>query len=167
MVSISVDTNPTGRSFTVDGTTYTSAQSFTWVSGSLHTLETTTPQQTAEAIYNWSSWSNGGAISHSVLPTVSSTYTANFTVTPTGGNVTVSGRILTADFRGLRNATVSMTLNGVSRTATTSSFGFFSFDNVATGQQYVFRVQSRLFRYAPVTVTINDTLTLPDFVGLE
>lgn len=85
-----------------------------------------------------------------------------------GDFTTVSGRVLTSDLRGLRNATISMTdSNNVVRTTTTSSFGFFSFDNVATGQQYAFRVQSRLFRYAAVNITVNDALTLPDWVGLE
>ena len=82
--------------------------------------------------------------------------------------VTVSGRVLTSDGRGLRNATVSITdSTGVARTATTSSFGFFSFANITPGGRYVFRVQSRSYRFSAVTVTINDNLTLPDFVGLE
>ena len=89
-------------------------------------------------------------------------------VGPCSNGATVSGRVLTSDGRGLRNATVSITdSNNIVRTATTSSFGFFSFANVASGGQYVFRVQSRSYRYSPVTVTINDNLTLPDFVGLE
>ena len=168
MVPISVDTSPTGRAFVVDDTTYTSAQSFNWVSGSLHTISTTTPQQTVGATYTWSSWSDSGAIAHDVSPSVATNYVANFTVTPTGALVTVSGRIMTSSLIGLRNATVAMTdSNNVVRTATTSSFGFFSFGNVATGQQYSFRVQSRLFRYSPVVATINDEITLPDFVGLE
>jgi len=83
-------------------------------------------------------------------------------------NVTVSGRVLTSDGRGLRNATVSITdSNGVSRIATTSSFGFFSFDNVSSGGTYTFRVFSRLFRFQPRTVQVNDNLTLADFMGLE
>lgn len=168
MVPISVDTSPTGRAFVVDNTTYTSAQSFNWVSGSLHTISTTTPQQTVGATYTWSSWSDSGAIAHDVSPSVATNYVANFTVTPTGALVTVSGRIMTSSLIGLRNATVAMTdSNNVVRTATTSSFGFFSFGKVATGQQYSFRVQSRLFRYSPVVATINDEITLPDFVGLE
>ena len=88
--------------------------------------------------------------------------------TTTSSNVTVSGRVLTSDGRGLRNATVSITDSlGVRRTTTTSSFGFFSFDNVLTGGTYTFRVASRLYRYTPQTVQVNDNLTLPDFVGLE
>ena len=82
--------------------------------------------------------------------------------------VTVDGRVLTSDGRGLRNATVSITdSQGVVRTATTSSFGFFSFDNVITGATYTIRVSSRLFRFSPRTVQVNDNLTLADFMGLE
>ena len=64
--------------------------------------------------------------------------------------------------------TVSMTdSNGVVRTATTSSFGLFSFDNIATGNTYTMRILSRLYRYAPQIVQVNSNLTLPDFVGLD
>ena len=46
--------------------------------------------------------------------------------TAPSSNATVSGRVLTSDGRGLRNATMSITgSNGVSRSTTTSSFGFF------------------------------------------
>ncbi len=87
---------------------------------------------------------------------------------PTPTLATVDGRVLTSDGRGLRNATASITdSQGVSRTATTSSFGFFSFDNVITGQTYTIRISSRLFRFTPRTVQVNDNLTLADFVGLE
>ncbi len=81
---------------------------------------------------------------------------------------TVSGRVLTSDGRGLRNASVTMTdSQGNLRSATTSSFGTFLFDNVTTGSTYTFRVQSRLFRFGTQSVLINVNQTLPDFVGLE
>ena len=87
---------------------------------------------------------------------------------PAAQLVTVNGRVVTSDGRGLRNATVSVTdsLNN-RRMTTTSSFGFFSFDNVLIGDTYTFRVASRLFRYSPQAVQVTDNLTLPDFVGLE
>ena len=82
--------------------------------------------------------------------------------------VPVSGRVLTPDGRGLRNAIVSITdPNGVRRTATTSSFGFFQFDNVLIGRSYTVSVLSRLYRFAPQLIQVNDNLTLPDFIGLE
>ena len=81
---------------------------------------------------------------------------------------TVSGRVLTPAGLGLRNATVSLTdSQGVRRTAVTTSFGFYSFDNVRTGASYTIAVSSKRFRFAPQTVPVNGNLTLADFVGLE
>ena len=79
-IQVTVQTSPSGRSFTVDGTTFTSAQTFTWTPGSSHTISTTSPQDgTAGTRFSWSNWSDGGAISHSVSPTSNTTFTANFT----------------------------------------------------------------------------------------
>src|SRR5260370_25709922 len=78
-VQRTVKTNPTGRSFTVDGTTYTATQRFSWVSGSTHTIATTSPQSGGTGVqYTWSSWSDHGTISHTVAPTANTTYTATF-----------------------------------------------------------------------------------------
>jgi subtilisin-like proprotein convertase family protein len=78
-ISVTVQTSPSGRSFTVDGATYTTAQTFNWVPGSSHTIGTTSPQSGGTGVqYVWSSWSDGGAISHTVAPTAGATYTANF-----------------------------------------------------------------------------------------
>ena len=78
-ISATVQTNPVGRSFTVDGTTYSSSQTFSWASGSSHTIGTTTPQSGAAGTrYLWANWSDGGAVSHTVAPTGATTYTANF-----------------------------------------------------------------------------------------
>ncbi len=112
--------------------------------------------------------SNAATPTPTPTPTPSPTETPTPTPTPTPRLVTVSGQVLTSDGRGLRNATVSMTApNNVVRTTTTSSFGFYTFDNVAAGSTYVFRVSSRLFRFGTKTVQVDDNLTLTDFVGLE
>ena len=82
--------------------------------------------------------------------------------------VTASGRVLTPDGRGLRNAQVTMIdQNGVVRTATTSSFGFYSFDNVLPGLSYRVGVSSRLYRFASQTIDVTSDLTDIDFVGSE
>ena len=82
--------------------------------------------------------------------------------------VLVAGRVTTPDGRGLRNATVSLTDSlGVRRTATTSSFGLFTFDNVRAGEEYVIGVASKRYRFAPRTLTVNENLTDVDLVGLE
>ena len=91
------------------------------------------------------------------------------TPTPTpAAFATVDGRVLTSDGRGLRNAVVKMTdANNVIRTVTTSSFGFYSFDNVATGQSYTIAISSRLYRFQPQVVQVSGNLSNVDFVGLE
>ena len=97
-IQVTVQTSPEGRSFTVDETTYTSAQTFTWASGSSHTISTTSTQSgTTGTRYVWSSWSDGGAITHTVSPTTNATYAADFTTqylltmnAGTGGSVSPS-----------------------------------------------------------------------------
>lgn len=79
-ISVTVQSSSSGRSFSVDGTTYSSAQTFTWTPGASHTIATTSPQSGGAGIqYVLNSWSDGGAMSHTVAPTSSRTYTANFT----------------------------------------------------------------------------------------
>jgi hypothetical protein len=78
-VEVTVQTNPAGRTFSVDGTSYNSTHTFSWDPGSSHTIATTSPQNGATGVrYVWANWSGGGAISHTVAPTTNKTYTANF-----------------------------------------------------------------------------------------
>jgi Divergent InlB B-repeat domain len=97
-VQVTVQTNPTGLSFSVDGTPYTAAQTFSCQPGSSHTITTTSPRGGGTGVrYVWSRWSGGGAISHTVAPTTNKTYTATFATQyyltmshGTGGTVTPS-----------------------------------------------------------------------------
>src|SRR5207253_407112 len=69
-VQVTVQTNPIGLSFTVDGTSYSTAQTFSWTPGSSHTIATTSPQSGGSGVrYVWQGWSGGGAVSRSVAPT--------------------------------------------------------------------------------------------------
>ena len=78
-VPVMVQTSPLGQSFTVDGTNYSSAQAFNWLYGSGHTIATTSPQSGGAGVqYVWGSWSDSGAMSHSVTATTSVTNTASF-----------------------------------------------------------------------------------------
>ncbi len=79
--SHTVTTNPPGLQVTVDGTNYTSPQTFNWAVGSSHTLSATSPQSGgAGTQYVYASWSDGGAQSHSITaPSSSATYMSNFT----------------------------------------------------------------------------------------
>jgi hypothetical protein len=78
-IPITVQANPAGVTFTVDGSTYNAAQTFSWVPGSSHTIATTSPQSGGTGVrFVWQNWSGGGTISHTVAPTTKQTYTANF-----------------------------------------------------------------------------------------
>lgn len=105
---ITVGTSPLGVAFTVDGTSYTTTQSFTWAVGSTHTLATTSPQTVGGARETFATWSDAGAISHTITASsATTTYTASFstayllttstnpaaggTVTPTSGTYYPAG----------------------------------------------------------------------------
>lgn len=79
-VQITLGTSPAGLSFSVDGTAYAGTQVLTWNVGSNHTIATTSPQTTGGTQNTFASWSDAGAISHSVTaPSSATSYTATFT----------------------------------------------------------------------------------------
>jgi hypothetical protein len=112
-VTVTVGTVPAGVAFTVDGTQYTSAVTFTWTIGSTHTLSATSPQTDSTTQYAFNSWSDSGALSHTVAASsTTSSYTANFTtayeltiatsnshgsVTPTSGSYYAAGSSVSID----------------------------------------------------------------------
>jgi subtilase family serine protease len=79
-VTVTVGTSPAGLSFSIDGTAYTSPQTPTWTIGSPHTIATTSPQNPVAGTEDtFTSWSDGGALSHAVTASASTTsYTALF-----------------------------------------------------------------------------------------
>ena len=80
MITVKVGTAPSGRSFSVDGDTYASNHTFSWVAGSSHTIATTSPQTGGSGVqYIWTNWSDNGGISHMVAPTTNNVkFVANF-----------------------------------------------------------------------------------------
>ena len=88
-------------------------------------------------------------------------WTAPPTFAPTAAEVTAGGRVLTTDGRGIRNVLITMTgANGESRTAISSAFGYFRFDNVAAGGTYIFSVRAKRYTFSQPTLVrsiIEDT----------
>jgi photosystem II stability/assembly factor-like uncharacterized protein len=81
IITVTFGTDPAGLSYTLDGTTYNSAQMFSWLAGSSHTISTTSLQSNGHGVrYAWTSWRDGGDISHDIAPTTSTAYTAEFTI---------------------------------------------------------------------------------------
>ena len=112
-VQITVTTSPAHLLVSVDGGAATAAPLVeSWVPGSSHTIATTSPQSGGTGVqYAFSSWSDSGAISHSItVPSSAATYTASFatqyqlttaanpsnggTVSPTSGNFYNSGTVV-------------------------------------------------------------------------
>ena len=87
------------------------------------------------------------------------------TLAPTAA-ATVSGRVLTPEGRGLRNARVSLTdQSGNSRTALTGMFGYFRFEEVAAGETYVVTINSKRYRFEPQVISVMEELTELNFIG--
>jgi len=87
----------------------------------------------------------------------------------TASGVTMAGRVTTADGRGIRNAQVVVTGDGLSeaRIATTGSFGYFSFDGLTAGQTYVVTVNSQRYTFSVPSrvISLVDNLANVDFVA--
>ncbi len=87
---------------------------------------------------------------------------------PTAAHVSVAGRVTSASGYGIRNAKIVLTgPDGVTKLAVTSSFGYYRFDDIAAGENYVVRVASKRYVFANPTrvIAVNDDLTEVDFVA--
>jgi hypothetical protein len=87
----------------------------------------------------------------------------------TAADVSLAGRVTTADGRGIRNARVVISGNGLPepRTATTGSFGYFSFEGLQAGQTYVVTVNSKRYTFSVPSrvITLLDNLADVNFVA--
>ncbi len=138
--------------------------------GTNHVAWNQTSQQNYSASWWWWSWT---------LPTnapagnwkLRAVFSGNTFETPFVVAVpvaTISGRVTTPSGQNLRNAVVTLIdSSNARRTATTSSFGLYSFDNVPTGGAYTMTVASKRYRFSARNVQITGNLTGIDFVGLE
>lgn len=75
---VTIATNPAGLSFTADGVTYASTQTFSWAVGSQHNVTPVSPQTTGTQ-YGFSNWSDGSLANPRTVTVASSaaSYTAN------------------------------------------------------------------------------------------
>ncbi len=79
----------------------------------------------------------------------------------------ISGRVLTPSGLGVRNAVVSLIdAQNNRRTATTSSFGVYTFSELMPGS-YTISVASKRYRFSPLLMQVSANLIDVDFTGLE
>ncbi|HQU82835.1 MAG TPA: choice-of-anchor Q domain-containing protein, partial [Pyrinomonadaceae bacterium] len=85
-------------------------------------------------------------------------------VPTTAANAEVGGKVLTADGRGISRALVTMTdANGNTKSMRTNSFGYFKFEDVHTGETYVFHVLTKGYNFTPQIVTVNENISELNF----
>ena len=89
---------------------------------------------------------------------------------PTAANVSVSGRVSTANGAGIRNVLIRLTSSsGFVRTVLTSTFGYYRFDDVEPGSSYLISVLSKRYGFnEPIRIiNVSGDLTNIDFSALD
>jgi hypothetical protein len=87
---------------------------------------------------------------------------------PTAALVEVSGRILTANGRGITNVRVALTdQNGFTRYTNSGSFGYYHFTDIEAGQIYILNVGAKRFIFTEPTrmIFVNEAMNGQDFVA--
>jgi hypothetical protein len=87
---------------------------------------------------------------------------------PTAASVNISGRVTTQSGRGIRNVLIILTdSQGNQRTAISTTFGYYRFDNVTAGETVTLSVKARQFRFNQSTIvrTTNESINDADFVS--
>ena len=95
-------------------------------------------------------------------------FVTEFACSPPIPPVSISGRVLTPNGIGLRNASVSISDTfGLVRRFVTNSFGVYIIDGVRPAGTYTISVNSKRYRFQPQVVSVTAALANVDFVGLE
>ncbi len=165
-------THSASRFWSLNGSGITTNLSFTYTDGDVSGTETaynvyrrfstTTTQATPSSI--------NAATNTATVTGVSSfsDWGVGNLFAPLAANVSVSGRVSTANGNGLRNAIVNLTdSNGNSRSVRTGSFGYYSFDDVEVGATYTVNVAAKRFTFAIPTqvITVKDSIADVDFTA--
>jgi CSLREA domain-containing protein len=89
---------------------------------------------------------------------------------PTAAEVTIGGRVTTANGRGIRSARITlMNADGETRIALSGAFGYFRFANVPAGETYLFTVFAKRYQFDAPTrlLSVNGETDDLIFVALE
>ena len=161
-IPITVQTSPSGLSFTADNTNYSTTHVFNWLPGSNHTIAVTSPQTNGTGTqYTWNSWSDSGPISHAVAPMTGTTYTATFTVTQyyltmnagAGGNVSPAS--------GWFNVGTNISISAIA----SNGYSFSGWTGSGTGSYSGTNNPASVTMNGPVTQTANFDV-LPEILGI-
>ncbi len=96
------------------------------------------------------------------------TYDAGFRLAPSAAGVSIQGRVTNAFGNGIRNVRMIVSeVDGTTHYATTSTFGYYRFDDITSGQTVIMSVSSKWFSFnQPVRlITLDDSVTGFDWVA--
>lgn len=90
-------------------------------------------------------------------------------LTPTAANVSVDGRVVTSDGRGIGNTRITLTdvSTGESAQAISNPFGFYRFDEVPGGRIYLMTASSKRYVFEPDqrVIKVLDSMSDVDWTG--
>jgi hypothetical protein len=86
---------------------------------------------------------------------------------PTAAPVSISGRVIDNSGSGIGGARLTLTdARGEVHTALTNPFGYYSITGVPVGTTYVLSVTRKGYQFRPQVISVTDSLSGVDFVGL-
>ncbi len=97
------------------------------------------------------------------------TITTTNLVVPVAAGSTVKGRVVSASGRGIGRVQVAATLStGETISKLTNSFGYFSFDDIQSGETVIFSVSSKRHQFGNPTqvITVNENIDGLTFTAL-
>lgn len=116
----------------------------------------------------WSLYVRDDAAPGSVVGSIAGGWGLEFLRT-TAASASVSGRVLTANGNGIRNANVVITGNALSEpiVVQTGSFGWFYFDGLRAGETYVITVNSSRYTFSTPSrvISLVDNVIDADFIA--
>jgi hypothetical protein len=85
---------------------------------------------------------------------------------PTAASVSVGGRVLDAGGGSVSGARVSITdQSGASRVALTNQFGYYQFEQIASGASYLVDVAHKNHQFAPQVITVTEETDSVNFTA--
>jgi probable HAF family extracellular repeat protein len=136
---------------------------FVYRGGVMYDLEQLTDASGADyRLYAATGINDAGQIAVNAIK-ISTNQTRSVLLTP---NITVSGRLVTAEGRGLRSATVTLTnANGQTYSVAAGRLGQFTIPNVPAGLTYTATVVSRRFAFPTRMITPMGDTTVGEWIA--
>ena len=90
-----------------------------------------------------------------------------FFLTPTAASVSVMGRVVDSAGRPISGVSVSIEgAVGIPRSTRTTTFGYFTFNDIEVGRTYLLSASHRRYSFVPTAIVLTDTVADIEIVAL-